>query len=207
MMVISGSRKQRKLVFQGNSLFNTGVNHTTNGLRYTTLGIYDNIRAVKTFAYFDYSVAGADQVDINALISTQITGRLNQNDIVVIWEGTNDLAHDNALTGQAAYNNLVTFSTAVRDQGAKLVICTAIARDLAGDAADLMTRIGDYNTLIRNNQSSICDALCDLGANANFDQRADCANTTYYDSDKLHLVQGGQDLTISLITTTIQSIY
>lgn len=206
-MIIGGNYRQRKLVFQGNSLFNTGVNHVTNGLRYTTLAIYDNIRAVKTFAYFDYSVAGADQLDINALISSQITGRLSASDIVTIWEGTNDLAHDNALTGQAAYNNLVAFCSAVRNQGAKLVVCTAIARDLAGDAADLMTRIGDYNTLVRNNQSSICDALCDLGANANFDARADCANGTYYAADKLHLVQGGQDLTVSLITTSIQTLY
>jgi hypothetical protein len=199
--------RQRKLVFQGNSLFDTNVNHTINGLKYVTLKIYDNIRAVKTFAFFDFSVSGQDQTTINTLISTQISTFVKSGDIVVIWEGTNDLAHDNALTGAAAYAKLVTFIQACQAVGAKVIVCTAIARDLSGDAADLMTRIGDYNTLIRNNYVSLGVTLCDLGVDTHFDARGDCANATYYDTDKLHLVQTGQDLVASTITTSIQSIY
>jgi hypothetical protein len=205
-MISYPKSNHKKLIFQGNSLFDTNVNHTINGLKYVTLGIYDVIRAIEAINFFDYSISGQDQTQINALIATKITPMVTPGDIVVIWEGTNDLAHDNGLSGAGAYANLVTFCNAVQALGGKLIVCTAIARDNAIDAADLMDRIDDYNILIRANQSTICDALCDLGGNAVFDTRADASNLTYYTADKLHLAQGGQDLVISLVSTSIQTL-
>jgi lysophospholipase L1-like esterase len=110
----------------------------------------------------------------------------------------------NGLTGAQAYANLVTYANTVRALGIKLVICTVIARDLAGDPADLMnTRIPDYNTLLRANYASISDAFCDLAASPLFDTRADASNTTYYQTDKLHLTAAGEDAIEALITTAV----
>jgi hypothetical protein len=64
-----------------------------------------------------------------------------------------------------------------------------------------MDRINDYNTLIRANYSG--QSLCDLAANSHFDEKSDADDATYY-QDKLHLMQTGQDLVISLLTPYVQ---
>ena len=196
----------KRLIFQGNSLLDTNLNHTLNNQKYVTLTLFSNIKgSYPKLSLVDYSISGQDQVQINTAMTSHFTaGQCNPQDVVVIWEGTNNLAHYPSKTGATAFSELQTFITHVSQFTSKIIVCTTIARDLAADPSDLMTRIGDYNTLIRANYSG--NNLCDLASNSNFDARADCSNTTYYDTDKLHLVQTGQDLIISLLTTSITDI-
>lgn len=198
--------RPKKLFFQGNSLLDTSLNHTISNQKYVTYTLYNNIRSsYPGLTLVDYSISGQDEDQINALIATQFRkGLVLAQDVIVIWEGTNDLAHNPAKSGATAFANLQTFVNAIALLTNKYIVCTSIARDLAADPVDLMTRIDDYNTLIRANYSGT--HLCDLAANSHFDSRADASDTTYYDTDKLHLVQAGQDLIISLLTTAITAV-
>ena len=94
-----------------------------------------------------------------------------------------------------------------RNAGAKVVLLTGIARDMTGfDDANISDRIFACNSLIRTNSSSICDALADVGVLPEFDQKADVANTTYYNSDRTHLTNTGYDLVAGVVNTAIQPL-
>lgn len=192
---------QRNIIFEGNSLFNRQTGGATDGGQYIPVTVYNNVRATYPLAYQSRAISGRNQSQINAAITTNIAPFAKRNDVMVIWEGTNDL-YTNGVTGQQAYDNLMTYVTTVRGYGAKVVVCTVIARDYALDPADLMDRIAAYNTLIRNNTSNF-DAVCDLAADPVFDTRADASNTTYYNADKIHQAQGGQDQVVTLLTATL----
>lgn len=200
---LNGNKSIKKLVFQGNSLFDTNVNHTVNNQKYVTLGIYNNLRTTYTgLAFFDYSISGQDQVQINALITSQFDSvKIKPQDVVVIWEGTNNLAHYPSKTGAQAFAELQAWVNIVKRFTDKYIVCTTIARDLAADPADLMTRIDDYNTLIRANYSGV--HLCDLGAHSFFNTRAKASVSPPYDTDKLHLYQLGQDTVIEVVKRSI----
>lgn len=199
------SEVQKQVFFEGNSLFNNRAGVNASGGYYCAIKTYQNSAATKDIVFFSRAIGGQTQTQINANIATKITPFVRRGDVIVLWEGTNDLSV-NALTGAQAYANLVTYANTVRALGAKLIICTVIARDFTTDAADLMDRIDDYNELVRANQSSICDALCDLAADPLFDTRADASNTTYYLADKLHQTQVGQDYIAGLISTTLNTL-
>lgn len=198
----------RNLIFQGNSLLDAALNHTgSNNQKYVTHTLYNNnIKGTYSkVSLIDYSISGQDQVQINALMSTQFTSSIvRPQDVVVIWEGTNNLSHYPSKSGATAFSELQTFINHVSQFTSKIIVCTTIARDLSGDPVDLMTRIDDYNVLIRANYSG--NNLLDLASNANFWPRSAASNTTYYDVDKLHLVSGGQTLLITLLTNAITAI-
>lgn len=205
-MYYASTPNTKRLFIQGNSLLDTGLNHLVNNQKYVTYTLYDNIRAnYPSLSLHDYSISGQDQVQINALMTAQFTPQMVRPwDVVVNWEGTNNLSHYPTKTGAQAFADLQTWVSHVSQYTSKIIICTIIARDITGDPADLMTRINDFNVLVRANYSG--NNLCDLAANSNLWPRSAASNTTYYDTDKLHLVSGGQNLVISLLTTAIQNI-
>ncbi len=197
----------KRLFFQGNSLLDQNLNST--GIptgKYITQLIYNNIRGSYTgLAFNDFSMSAQQQSTMNTLMTSQFTAEMvHPSDVVVIWEGTNSLGMNPSQTGAQAFALLQTWITYVSQFTSKIIVCTVIARNFAGDAANLMTRIGDYNVLVRANYSG--NNLCDLGALSVFDTIADTANTIYYNVDKLHLVQVGQDLVASELQTKITNI-
>lgn len=196
----------KKIIFQGNSLFDTGINHVTNNLKYVTLGIYDSLReSYPGLVLVDYSISGQNQVQINSKMYSQYNSNLvDSQSVCVIWEGTNDLAHYPSKTGTQAFAGLKSFTNHLDSLGIKLVVCTVIARDLASDPGNLMTRIAVYNDSIRANFSG--NRLCDLGSLSMFNDRADASNTTYY-QDKLHLYQAGQDIVLYQVKNKIQEYF
>lgn len=204
-MYIPQAGGSRQLVFVGNSLMNhsVGPGVLLYGY-YIPFGVYASINATRHIAIATDAISGQTQTTINSNFPTSVMPNLCEGDIVVLWEITNDCGVNGA-TGQQAYDNIIAYRDMVVSCGCKLVVCTGIARDMAGDPADLLTRIFDCNTLIRNNSSEFY-AVCDLAADAMFNQRADCSNGANYASDKVHLVQGGQDNVISLMSTTLSSL-
>lgn len=205
--MIVGKPRQQQLIFEGNSLTNTGATSggslVTNG-HYIPKSLYDAVRTGRALAYRSYAVNSRTQTLINGDLSTNIYPFVKKNDIIVLWEGTNDI-FVNALSGADAYANLVTYRNAVDDLGAILVVGTIIARDWATDDVDLMDRVDAYNALVMANSGSFA-AVCPLHQDAAFNAKADASNATYYLADKLHQAVGGQDLVISLMTTTINSV-
>ena len=201
---IVGKPRQQRLFIEGNSLMNWSVNHGVINGRYVSQGIYNSVRVGRTLTVSDYATSSQNQTQINAAVGTRVTPYIIKGDIILLWEGTNDL-YTNGLTAQAAYDNLVSYSNTVRAAGAKLVVATIAARDYSSDPGDLMTRIAAYNTLVRDDPS-VYDALVDLAADTHFDERADASNATYYNADKLHLATAGQDLVITLLSAGITSV-
>lgn len=198
-----GTRHQPKIFFEGNSLFSHNKNISgSNEDMYIPRATYAGLTTSLLPVY--YPISGQTQTQINSNLTTKVLLYSQKGDVVVLWEGTNDM-HVNGLSGADAYANLITYRNKVIGRGLKLVVATTIARDYATDAADLMDRIDDYNTLIRANTDQFT-AVCDLAANSLFDTRADASNTTYYHTDKLHLITAGQDAIKDLLITSVQAI-
>lgn len=197
----------RKLIFEGNSMMNWAINHTHINGRYVTNGIYNNVREASSvpIVKVDWGTSSQNQQQINAQVNNRIIPILKEKDIVFLWEGCNDF-FTNDVTATEAYNNVVTYANALKPYGIKLVIATVVARNHASDPVDMMTRINDYNTLLRNNYQTFSSALCDLGADAMFDEESDSDNLTNYHTDKTHIVQAGQDRVITLASASIISI-
>lgn len=205
-MVVRGNYKQRIIYFEGNSLMVNDLNRTFACDYYVPTTVYQNLLAGGAkLSLWCRAQGGRKQSEMNTDVANYITPYLQPNDIIVLWEGTNDLGNG-GLSSADAWANVVTYINSI-PRGVKLVICTVIARDFVSDAADLMTRIGEYNTLVRNNASTYGYTVCDLGADPMFDDRADCSVTANYDSfDKVHLKSGGNTRVVSLMTTAVQSI-
>jgi len=197
-------RSQQQVIFDGNSL--TQKDGTNADLKYyLPLKLYGTLRSnSKLFAGQHYGVTGKNTVQLINDFPTKIAPYLKKGDIVVFWEITNDL-HTNSATAQQAYDNLVTYAGLVHDKGAKIVVLGFIARDVVGQAADINTRGFACNALIEANHSW-CDGWVNLGTNVSFDSAADCANTTYYLTDKIHLTNAGYDLVSSLIESTVRGL-
>lgn len=204
--MIVKSRKQSYLHFVGNSLFALGNNSTvgTTNSHYVPQSVYGNI--LNGYCFRSIAVSGRTQTQINASLATDTLPYIDSRDIVIMWEGTNDIMV-NALTGAQAYANLVTACNQIRVTGARLVLLTAISRGDGGDPATTQTRISDYNALILANQSSICDALYNPFADSRFNTVAATSNATYYVSGNVHPTTAGQAIFISEITSAIQSLY
>lgn len=198
---------QQQLVFLGNSLLNLAQNSSTvlNG-HYVSTGVYNTVKTGRVLAFTCHAVSGMDQQEMNAILAGTVLPYLNAGDVVVVWEGTNDIAA-NGLTGQQAFDNLVLCLEALEPTGVEVVVCTVIARDFATDDASVMdTHIPAYNVLVRNNAATYGYTLCDLAADAMFDARADCANATNYTADKTHLATAGQNNVITLLSATLETV-
>lgn len=197
---------QYRLIFEGNSLFATGLNGNT-AVQHYYIPTQTYTGLTKTGLAMDcYAVTARTQTEINTSLSTAILPYVKNGDFICLWEGTNDIYNGGVTqTGQTAFDNFITYSNTVRGLGLKLIACTIIARDRAGDPADVWTECQNYNTLMRANPQYY-DALADFGSLPEFDTQADASNTDYYQADKLHLVTAGQALIITEATTAIQSI-
>jgi len=201
--------KQRKLFFEGNSLFDLGSadsSATSNyGFEYVPSQAYSQLLG-NNLAMFSFAISGQTGTQILAAASSKIMNNLQSNDIVVYWEGTNDM-YLNALSGASAFANVVGWLNLVTTKTNKIIIGTVTARDYVSDPGDLMTRISDYNALVRSNASTYGYSVWDIGAELIFDTRADASNATNYFTDKLHHTKVGRDSTvIPTLVTKIQSL-
>lgn len=197
---------QRTLFIEGNSLMSWDANHTVPWQYYVPLGIYNSLRTGRVLNARIHPVGGQTQTEINALLSTRILPYIGSSDIYFIWEGTNDM-YVNGLTGTQAFDNLLTCIQTIKTRTDKIVVGTVAARDHALDSAALMnTYIPDYNSLVRSNAATYGYKIVDFASRPEFATRAAASNTTYYDSDKLHLVHPGKDIIISMATANITEV-
>lgn len=203
--MITYGKRQTNIFFEGNSLSNQGSDGgPVNGHYVTTIAYNTIIASKRGIAMHRNAISGQKQSQINSAFATRVAPYAKPGDWLFNWEGTNSLDLD-GLSAAAAFAELVTLSGYCSSAGINLMIGTVIARDGAGDAADLMTRIDAYNVLVRNNAATYGYRVCDLAANAAFDSRAD-ASSGNYGADKIHLVQAGQDIAAGIISTSFISV-
>jgi hypothetical protein len=203
-MYIYGKRQARNIIFDGNSLTNLSAGNNTNGMRYP-LTCYSSIAGLaKGYCFQNYSVGSRRTAALTAEFATKVLPYGRQNDWIIFWEITNE-AHDMTADtlGTQLYANVVAYCQQARNYGFKVACLTGIARDMpAFDDPNITDRIIACNNLMRAD-SSFCDVLIDVGALAQFDQKADTLDTTYYDSDRTHLTTVGYDLIASTVFSTL----
>lgn len=136
--------------------------------------------------------------------SSEIDVLLGSNEnIIVVWEGTNDLYFNGNTTD--AYNRLVTYCQDRQTAGWRVVILTILYRSFGGNTpagdsnAVYNGKIDTVNASIRSNWATFADAICDVAANANLDDPTDA---TYF-FDGTHLTGTGRGLIASLVSSTI----
>ena len=186
----------------GNSLMNLYANTLTQGGHYCATKIYTNLIAygMNNYNLVNLSINGNPTATKIANWSTQTAPIIKPGDIVVLWEIQNDVSAG-GLTGAQAYANYVTFASLVHGAGAKIVVGTATARNHASDT-DQFTRNSDCNALVRADTTNF-DLICDIGAETHMSTQAEAANTTFYQSDKLHHATAGSDLCASFFAYKI----
>lgn len=195
-------RKFKNIIMHGNSLFNLFAGSLNPNGHYCATKLYENLVAggMKNYNIVNLSINGNPTSTKIANWETQTLPIIKENDIVILWEIQNDVSAG-GLTGQQAYDNLVTFANLVHGVGAKVVVGTATARNHTSDTTQF-TRNSDCNTLLRQNNSHF-DLFVDIGAQPNFSTQLECNNTTYYQSDKLHHTQEGSNQIASYFSTQI----
>lgn len=97
--------------------------------------------------------------------------------VLIIMEGTNDIAV-HGLTGAQAAANLATYVAAARQTWDHVWVCTTTLR------AEIQAQIDDYNAIIRADLSTYGDVLIDMAAN-----EALQSDSEYFDG--LHPNQSG----------------
>lgn len=193
-----------QVVFDGNSLSNKDGTNTDQKYKFP-LSTNDSLYSKgKVFAYQCYADSGKSTTQLIADFPTKIAPILRKGDIVFIWEITNDIHYD--LTGQQAYDNIITYCGLVRALGCKVVVGTYIYRDATGDNATVNSRGVDCNNLLIANNLTDFDGLVRFDLNSNFNTLAGCSNTTYYTTDKLHLSNTGYALCAKIAYPVIQSL-
>ena len=193
-----------KLFMNGNSIMANNAGSTIANARYMSHAIYTNLLALNyKVALFDYSLGGQKQSEINTRMYDQINvNTCSANDVVLIWEITNDLGINQTVTAQDAIDNLQAYINYISQFTQKYIVCTCAARDFSGDLVTLMTKIDTVNAWIRTEYNAI--NICDIAADSNFDTKAKASISPPYKTDKLHFLQQGSDLVIGLMQPKIE---
>lgn len=143
-------------------------------------------------------------MDIDPLYSSSVAS------VLVAWEIGNDL-YFNGDTA-AAYSRFVSYCTARRAVGWKVVVITVPYRDHsvvnggvspAGDNdATYNLKRDSINVRLRANWPTFADAIYDLAADANFSSY----NTTYFNADHVHYTDVGYAYIAAGVSPIIQSL-
>lgn len=183
----------RRVVFDGNSLT---THNASSGVSYRVRDslINDGIY----FTMQNYAISGRSTTVLLSEWGSKVKPYVDSNDVVVLWEITNDIA--SGKTATQAYNNVVSYCDSVQAKGAKAVLCTGIPRN---DNVNYWAKIDSVNQMILAD-TTIADLVINLNSTT-FDARTDADNTTYYNADKVHLTASGEAAIASLMLTRLRN--
>jgi lysophospholipase L1-like esterase len=145
--------QSRKILFLGNSLTACISGVTLNGYRMPNT-LYSSVVGVpKNYALATYALGGRTGTQILAAWSTIVSNfNPRQGDVVIVWEGINDLG-SGGKTAAETYQNLVDICTNVRNTGAKAVLVDIIPANMTGTYPNWETNRGTVNTDLYNNRA------------------------------------------------------
>lgn len=201
-----GIEKPNLVVCAGNSLTSGTASSggatqkiQSSGTNYPSRLLYrlGNNYSVRADAY-----PGRDLVQMNAESPafSNLYYTKNTNNICVVWELTNFIA--TYKSGNSAIQQLVKFCRNKKLAGFKVVVCTGLYRQ-DGVSAIHAKETDEANSYIRLHYSEFADKLCDLAADSRLQNPL---NTTYFNSDKVHLNDAGYDVVSSIIYDVVKSI-
>lgn len=190
-------------VFDGDSL--TAGNGSTGGLNYpaqtqTQLGI--------TGTYQNFGVGGQTVASMNSDAVTQIDQEYSSSrttNIISSWGGVNDLAASGYVDAPTTYNRIVAYAQARRSAGFKVIVSTILPQSATGPV-DYETSRQTVNNLVRSNWTTFADGISDIASDSVVGQAGAELNSTYYQSDKIHMTNVGYGIAASYVTAAIKQI-
>ncbi|MCG9792469.1 SGNH/GDSL hydrolase family protein [Flavobacterium algicola] len=122
--------------------------------------------------------------------------------IAVLFFGTNDIGNN---TAKVSLVNLKASASLFKRAGWKVIVCSLIDR---GDALALNypNFYTEFNTEIRTSWKYFADEFADLNAEPLLGDVGASSNTTYFQGDKVHPTDAGQQLIASIISAAINKI-
>lgn len=128
--------------------------------------------------------------------------------MLIVSEIGNDLANLSQ-TDTGAYNNIKAYCQARKAaKNWPIILCTCLPRTAAGINANFETYRLSVNSQILSNAISEgwADAIADFGGDATIGATGASDDTTYYNTDKIHLNATGQGIAKTYITSAINTI-
>lgn len=186
-----------QIVFDGNSLtFGTG---STGGNDYPSQTM--PFLGTAWHKGGNFGVGGQTTLDMIADAATQIDVLVDNatyiRNVLVAWEGRNDIVINHA-TGAQAYANMVTYCLARRAAGWKVVVPSITPSSGDSEAADFETQRQAYNALMKANWRAFADGYADLSDDTRIGQSGDELNGVYY-FDRVHMVDLGYGVVAQLV--------
>jgi len=153
---------------------------------------------------YNATAAGSGYGYLNSDVATQVDPYLaarkidGTKQIVIAWAGTNDVYYGR--TGTEAHTDFAAYCAARQAAGAKVIAINMIDRrtDLGSWTKAYQN---DFNALFASNAATYSDAHYDAAA-----VFVDNTNTTYYQSDKIHLTSAGNLIVSNALTPLVQSL-
>jgi lysophospholipase L1-like esterase len=119
--------------------------------------------------------------------------------------GTNDLFFGaSAGTVQTRYQD---WCEARQAAGWKVIAFTILPRSDTSTPGTFETSRQTFNTWLRANWATFADALVDVAADTRIGDVNDELDTTYYSTDKVHLIAAGQAIVATLVADTLRSTF
>jgi len=127
-----------------------------------------------------------------------------RRNILVCWEGTNDLILGSAppYDAQLAYRHLAAYCKARQRAGFRVVICTVLPR---GRSAAFYEARNALNADLRAHWRSFADALADVGANRTIGADGAETDATYY-RDTVHLTAAGYAIVARVVAGAVERL-
>ena len=127
-----------------------------------------------------------------------------RRNILVCWEGTNDLILGSAqpYDAQLAYRHLAAYCKARQRAGFRVVICTVVPR---GRSAAFYEARNALNADLRAHWRSFADALADVGANRTIGADGAETDATYY-RDTVHLTAAGYAIVARVVAGAVERL-
>jgi hypothetical protein len=130
-------------------------------------------------------------------------GALRPKKVCVAWEITNELYA--GLSAETAYANFISYCTARRAVGWKVVALTVLPRSNDGTPGDFESKRQAVNSSLRQNWADFADALADVAADARIGDAGDELDTAYY-PDRVHLNAAGYAIVAGIVHEAIDGI-
>lgn len=200
---VYGFQGKIQVIYDGNSL--TFGLQSTGGNNYPTYA-----QGILGSSYLGYNTGVTSQTtaqmisDAAVQIDLERDAVLWSDQIVVCWEGTNDLYF--GASAATAYSNIVTYCQARQAAGFKVVVGTILPRSNVGTPVTFETDRQTVNTNIRNNWATFADGLADIAADSRIGDAGDETNTTYYSADLVHLNNTGYQIVGEIVAPVIASV-
>lgn len=160
--------------------------------------------ALPEYAMNNYGISGQAIADMDADQATSISRcrlPVAKNNVVFCFGGTNDI--EGGASAATVYADMVTYSTACRAAGQKVIVGTIIDRDWgSSDAAKDIVR-AQVNAMIRAQGVDDFDGVADFAARAEFQ---DASDTDYFMTDDIHPNAAGCALLAEILATEVRRI-